>query len=199
MRADPGARARGDPRPRRGPAHGAAGRGRTDDLRGGGEADEGGQGRGLPCGLDVYDGRGRGAQARRRRRPDGRLSVRPGQARAHPARPDRHRRRDLPLQLPAQPRRPQDRTRPRRRLPGRPQARGADAPRRCSSPSSSPRRAFRRAGSTSSGGPASEIGDVLVEDDRVKLITFTGSVPIGWKLRAGGPEARQPRARTRPR
>jgi acyl-CoA reductase-like NAD-dependent aldehyde dehydrogenase len=32
-------------------------------------------------------------------------------------------------------------------------------------------------------GPASEIGDVLVEDDRVKLITFTGSVPIGWKLR----------------
>ena len=32
-------------------------------------------------------------------------------------------------------------------------------------------------------GPASEIGDVLVEDERVKLITFTGSVPIGWKLR----------------
>jgi hypothetical protein len=32
-------------------------------------------------------------------------------------------------------------------------------------------------------GPASEIGDILVEDERVKLITFTGSVPIGWKLR----------------
>jgi len=32
-------------------------------------------------------------------------------------------------------------------------------------------------------GPASAIGDVLVEDERVKLITFTGSVPIGWKLR----------------
>jgi acyl-CoA reductase-like NAD-dependent aldehyde dehydrogenase len=32
-------------------------------------------------------------------------------------------------------------------------------------------------------GPASEIGDVLVEDERVKLITFTGSAPIGWKLR----------------
>ena len=29
-------------------------------------------------------------------------------------------------------------------------------------------------------GPAAEIGDVLVEDERVKLITFTGSVPIGW-------------------
>ncbi len=32
-------------------------------------------------------------------------------------------------------------------------------------------------------GPAAEIGDVLVEDDRVKLITFTGSSDIGWKLR----------------
>jgi acyl-CoA reductase-like NAD-dependent aldehyde dehydrogenase len=32
-------------------------------------------------------------------------------------------------------------------------------------------------------GPASEIGDVLVEDDRVRAITFTGSSDIGWKLR----------------
>ncbi len=32
-------------------------------------------------------------------------------------------------------------------------------------------------------GPAGEIGDVLVEDERVKLITFTGSGPVGWKLR----------------
>ncbi|MFN8223956.1 MAG: aldehyde dehydrogenase family protein [Gaiellales bacterium] len=32
-------------------------------------------------------------------------------------------------------------------------------------------------------GPAAEIGDVLVEDERVKLITFTGSGPVGWKLR----------------
>jgi acyl-CoA reductase-like NAD-dependent aldehyde dehydrogenase len=32
-------------------------------------------------------------------------------------------------------------------------------------------------------GPSSEIGDVLVEDERVKLITFTGSVPVGWALR----------------
>ena len=32
-------------------------------------------------------------------------------------------------------------------------------------------------------GPASEIGDVLVEDERVKLITFTGSSEVGWKLR----------------
>jgi acyl-CoA reductase-like NAD-dependent aldehyde dehydrogenase len=32
-------------------------------------------------------------------------------------------------------------------------------------------------------GPASEIGDVLVADDRVKVITFTGSSDVGWKLR----------------
>jgi acyl-CoA reductase-like NAD-dependent aldehyde dehydrogenase len=32
-------------------------------------------------------------------------------------------------------------------------------------------------------GSASDIGDVLVEDARVKLITFTGSAPVGWKLR----------------
>ncbi|MBA2642395.1 MAG: aldehyde dehydrogenase family protein [Actinobacteria bacterium] len=32
-------------------------------------------------------------------------------------------------------------------------------------------------------GPASEIGDVLVADERVKLITFTGSAGVGWKLR----------------
>jgi acyl-CoA reductase-like NAD-dependent aldehyde dehydrogenase len=32
-------------------------------------------------------------------------------------------------------------------------------------------------------GKASELGDVLVEDERVKLITFTGSSGIGWGLR----------------
>ena len=31
-------------------------------------------------------------------------------------------------------------------------------------------------------GPASEIGDVLVEDERVRAITFTGSSDVGWKL-----------------
>src|SRR4029077_227749 len=31
-------------------------------------------------------------------------------------------------------------------------------------------------------GSASEIGDVLVEDERVKLITFTGSGEIGWGI-----------------
>jgi acyl-CoA reductase-like NAD-dependent aldehyde dehydrogenase len=32
-------------------------------------------------------------------------------------------------------------------------------------------------------GPASEIGDALVADERVKLITFTGSSEVGWKLK----------------
>jgi acyl-CoA reductase-like NAD-dependent aldehyde dehydrogenase len=32
-------------------------------------------------------------------------------------------------------------------------------------------------------GPASEIGDVLVEDERVRAITFTGSADVGWGLR----------------
>jgi acyl-CoA reductase-like NAD-dependent aldehyde dehydrogenase len=32
-------------------------------------------------------------------------------------------------------------------------------------------------------GPPAEIGDVLIEDERVKLITFTGSGDVGWKLR----------------
>jgi acyl-CoA reductase-like NAD-dependent aldehyde dehydrogenase len=39
-------------------------------------------------------------------------------------------------------------------------------------------------------GPAAEIGDVLVEDERVKLITFTGSAGVGWKLRERAPRKR---------
>jgi acyl-CoA reductase-like NAD-dependent aldehyde dehydrogenase len=32
-------------------------------------------------------------------------------------------------------------------------------------------------------GPSAEIGDVLVADERVRLLTFTGSAEVGWKLR----------------
>ena len=39
-------------------------------------------------------------------------------------------------------------------------------------------------------GPASEIGDVLVDDERVRLITFTGSAGVGWKLRERAPRKR---------
>ena len=39
-------------------------------------------------------------------------------------------------------------------------------------------------------GPSSEIGDVLVEDDRVALITFTGSSGVGWGIRERAPRKR---------
>jgi acyl-CoA reductase-like NAD-dependent aldehyde dehydrogenase len=39
-------------------------------------------------------------------------------------------------------------------------------------------------------GPAAEIGDVFVEDERVKLITFTGSGEVGWKLQERAPRKR---------
>ena len=39
-------------------------------------------------------------------------------------------------------------------------------------------------------GPASEIGDVFVSDERIKLITFTGSGPVGWGLQERAPRKR---------
>ena len=37
-------------------------------------------------------------------------------------------------------------------------------------------------------GSSSEIGDALVEDERVKAITFTGSGAVGWKLKERAPK-----------
>src|SRR3954466_5213906 len=39
-------------------------------------------------------------------------------------------------------------------------------------------------------GPSSEIGDVLGEGDRVKLISFAGSGPVGWGLAERAPKKR---------
>ena len=39
-------------------------------------------------------------------------------------------------------------------------------------------------------GPSSEIGGVLVGDDRVKAITFTGSGEVGWRLKERAPRKR---------
>lgn len=39
-------------------------------------------------------------------------------------------------------------------------------------------------------GRAAEIGDVLVEDERIKLITFTGSSEVGWRLQQRAPRKR---------
>jgi acyl-CoA reductase-like NAD-dependent aldehyde dehydrogenase len=36
-------------------------------------------------------------------------------------------------------------------------------------------------------GPGSEIGRALVEDERVRAISFTGSAPVGWDIRAKAP------------
>ena len=37
-------------------------------------------------------------------------------------------------------------------------------------------------------GPSAEIGDVIVEDERVRAITFTGSGGVGWKLKERAPK-----------
>jgi acyl-CoA reductase-like NAD-dependent aldehyde dehydrogenase len=39
-------------------------------------------------------------------------------------------------------------------------------------------------------GPSAEIGDVLVEDERVKVLTFTGSSGVGWELARRAPRKR---------
>jgi acyl-CoA reductase-like NAD-dependent aldehyde dehydrogenase len=39
-------------------------------------------------------------------------------------------------------------------------------------------------------GSASEIGDVLLEDERVRAITFTGSGAVGWQLKERAPKKR---------
>ncbi len=39
-------------------------------------------------------------------------------------------------------------------------------------------------------GPAAEIGDVIVDDERVRLISFTGSGAVGWGIRARAPRKR---------
>jgi acyl-CoA reductase-like NAD-dependent aldehyde dehydrogenase len=39
-------------------------------------------------------------------------------------------------------------------------------------------------------GPSSELGDVLVEDERVKALSFTGSGAVGWGLKERAPKKR---------
>jgi acyl-CoA reductase-like NAD-dependent aldehyde dehydrogenase len=36
-------------------------------------------------------------------------------------------------------------------------------------------------------GPGSEVGNAIVEDDRIGAITFTGSAPVGWDIRSKAP------------
>ena len=158
-------------------------RGRPHDLRRSGEADEGRSRRGRPRSLDLHDGCGRGAQARRGRGADGRLARGRGKARAHSQAADRDRRCDLPFNFPLN-------LVAHKIAP----ALAAGCAVVLKPAAKTPLSALLLAElETEAGlpagwlnvvcGPAAEIGDVLVEDERVKLITFTGSVPIGWKLR----------------
>ena len=36
-------------------------------------------------------------------------------------------------------------------------------------------------------GPGSEVGNAIVEDERIGAITFTGSAPVGWAIRSKAP------------
>ena len=154
-----------------------------------GQADEGRTRRGVAGDVDLHDGRGRGAQAGRRDGADGRLAGGSRQARVHAAAADRHRRGDLALQLPAQPRRAQDRSGARRRLRGRAQAGLADA-------------ALGAAarGARDRGRAAARLAERPrrpgVRDRRRAgrrraraAITFTGSGDVGWSSRSGRRES----------
>ena len=143
-----------DPR-RRGTAIERSGRRVRADHRGrGGEADPHRACRGRASSGHIRLLGRRGSQARRR---DGAPRCeRAGrrQARFHPSHPHRSRRRHQPLQLPAQPRRPQGGARDRRWLSGRAQARqpnavlghhlGANVAPRVRSPARPPQRGDRR-------------------------------------------------------
>ena len=159
--------------------------------RRGRQAAEGGAGRGVARDVDVHVGRGRGAKARRRDGADGRLA---GRRRASsPSRcgvpigvvgaisPF-----NFPLNLVAHKIAP---------------ALAAGCAVVLKPASQTPLSALLLAElETEAGlppgwlnvlvGPAAEIGDVLVEDERVKLITFTGSCEVGWKLAERAPRKR---------
>ena len=126
-------------------------------------------------------------------RPD---AVVEGPRRHHAPLPDRPDRRHQPVQLPAQPRRPQGRAGDRGGQPDRPQAAvqgPADDARR--SPRSS-RRPALPAGAVSILPMTRELGDRMVADDRFKLLTFTGS-PVGRLADEGARRQEEGRARAR--
>ena len=103
--------------------------------------------------------------------------------------PDRCRRRDQPVQLPAQPRVPQARAAIAAGLPGRAQAGIADAahvarcsPRSCSTSAGLPPGWLNVV--TGGGGT---VGNALVDHPDVALITFTGSPEVGWGIKGRAP------------
>ena len=191
--AEPAARAqaRGDPRQGRRSDRQAPRRGGAHDLRRGGQADQDGARRGVARDVDVHVRGGRGAQARGRDDPDG-VARRP--ARASSA--SRVRKPigiigaispfNFPCNLVAHKLAP---------------ALAAGCPVVLKPASQTPLSALllaeleQEAGLPAGWlnvivGPASQIGDVLVEDERVKMITFTGSGDVGWNLQERAPRKR---------
>ena len=119
----PGMAARRDPR-HRGPAARRAARGvRPHHRRRGGQADQDGAGRGRArASARSGSPRSRRARSTGEMVPMDASAAGEGKLGVHAARADRRRRRDQPVQLPAQPRRPQAGAGDRRRLPGRAEA-----------------------------------------------------------------------------
>ena len=108
----------------------------------------------------------------------------------HAAPADRCRRRGHPVQLSARSRGPPGRSGAGRRLRDRSQA-----PERRSAHRSIADRGALGVGAAGRvavgrGRQRPEIGDVFVEDHRVRAITFTGSSKVGWELRARAPRKR---------
>ena len=93
-----------------------------------------------------------------------------------------------PFNFPLQPRRAQARARARRRL-----RRSCSSPRQQTPLSALLLAELEEEAGLPPGwlnvvaGPSSEIGDVLVEDERVKALTFTGSGDVGWELKERAP------------
>ena len=154
------------------------------------------------CRVDLHVRVGRSAPARRRDGAARRVRRRRGQDRLHAARADRRRRRDQPVQLPAQPGRAQARARDRRRLPGGAEAGVADAAVGDRAGRAAPRRVRPPERATSAWSPAAAAPSAT----RSSTIPTSRSSRSpahprsGWGIKArapqqeGRPRARQQRA-----
>jgi acyl-CoA reductase-like NAD-dependent aldehyde dehydrogenase len=77
------------------------------------------------------------------------------------------------------------RSRPATRWSSSPRARRRSRP--CGSRRYWSRRGFPTAGSASSRGPGSEVGNAIVEHELTRALTFTGSSSVGWGIRSKVP------------
>ena len=175
---------RGDPR-RSGDLAGSASRGGgRNHLRRGRQAAEDGARRGRTGRLDLPLRRRRGSPARGRDGADGRFGSGSRKARVHDPGRSASSRRSARSTSRSTSSRTRSRPRSPPAAPSCSSRRRRRRSRRSSSPSSSRRPGLPAGWLNVVAGPSSEIGDVLVGDDRVKLITFTGSAEVGWGIAA---------------